>query len=426
MKKSIKVLSLLLIVVICLAILVACNGQTIDKSKYYDDVTKTLQLIKSYEGKSFLTDGIGRATLVTLTDGDTSRFKLESGEEVAIRYYQIDTPESTGNVEKWGKAASLFVKERLLNATEIVLEATKSRAEKDSYGTRYLGYVWYKTADYPTFKLLNLEVVENGFSLNQGNASSNYPYNEYFAKAEKFAREGQLRIHSEDEDPLYSTKPQAITLKDLYENPDVYYNPETESGAKVRFTACLTDLKVSNGGTYTFTAEWIDEDGKSYTINVYAGYSSSPASGMKLGHLYTIIGSVAKHYGDFQVTGILYDNIYGSSRPDEYTIPTQTNYFLRFDSDRAWQTNESSNLYGDVTVVSVTREGTTLTIVGEANQKTTSGYKDTATEFTFKVEVPENYSNTIQAGDTFSTYGYQYVAKSGIITITDYSNIVFN
>ena len=172
MKKSIKILSILLVAVICLAMLVACNNQTFDKSKYYDDVTKTLKLVKSFEGKSFLTEGIGKATLISHTDGDTSRFRLESGEEIAVRYYQIDTPESTGNVEKWGKAASLFVKDRLLSATEIVLEATKTKAEKDSYGTRYLGYVWYKTADYPEFKLLNLEVVENGFSANQGNVSS--------------------------------------------------------------------------------------------------------------------------------------------------------------------------------------------------------------------------------------------------------------
>ena len=426
MKKSIKILSILLVAVICLALLVACNNQTFDKSKYYDDVTKTLKLVKSFEGKSFLTEGIGRATLISHTDGDTSRFRLESGEEIAVRYYQIDTPESTGNVEKWGKAASLFVKDRLLSATEIVLEATKTKAEKDSYGTRYLGYVWYKTADYPEFKLLNLEVVENGFSANQGNVSSSYPYNDYFAKAEKFARENQLRVFSEDEDPLYSTKPQDITLKEFYENTEIYYNPETESGAKIRFTACLVELRVSSSGTYTYTAEWYDEDGERYTINIYAGYSSSSASRMKLGHLYTIIGSVAKHYGDFQVSGIAYDDIYGSSRPDEYTNPVQSNYFLRFDSTRTWRSNDSMNLYGDVTVVSTTLEGTTLTIVGTANQKTQTGYKDTATTFTFKVEVPESFNNTIQAGDTFSTNGYQYEAKSGIITVLSYSNIVFN
>ena len=198
MKKSIKILSVLLILVFCLAFVVACNepdGPTIDNSKYYDEITKTLKLTKSFEGKSFLNDGIGRATLISPTDGDTSRFRLEQGTEVSIRYYQIDTPESTGDVEKWGKSAAFFVKERLKSATEIVLEATESRAVKDSYGTRYLGYVWYKTAD-SDFKLLNLEVVENGFSDNKGYSSSAYPYNDYFAKANNFARKNSLRLYS--------------------------------------------------------------------------------------------------------------------------------------------------------------------------------------------------------------------------------------
>lgn len=427
MKKSIKILSVILVLVICMAVVVACGEKddtpTFDKTKYYDDITKTLTLTKSFEGKSFLSDGIGRATLAAATDGDTSRFRLgDSSVEVAVRYYQVDTPESTGNVEKWGKAASLFVKERLTNATEIVLEATESKAVKDSYGTRYLGYVWYKTADSANFKLLNLEIVENGFSVNKGFISSQYPYNEYFAKAENFAKKNALRVHSQDEDPLYSTDPQDITLKEFYDNTDVYYNPETDSGAKVRFTACLVDLRVASSTTHTFVAEWYDEEGERYTINVYAGYASSPASEMKLGHLYRVVGSVAKHSGEFQVTGIIYDEIFGADRMD-YTAPTQTNYFLRFDSSRAWRSQESMNLYGDVTVVSATLDGTTLTIVGTAQQKNKSGYNSDVKTFTFKVEVPENYNLIMKAGDKFSTNGYQYVANSGEITILNVSNI---
>ena len=284
MKKSIKISSLLLIIVLCLALFVAC-GETnnppsvdepvIDNSKYYDEITSTLKLTKSFEGKSFLSDGIGRAELVSPTDGDTTRFRLEQGTTVSVRYYQIDTPESTGNVEKWGKAAAFFVKERLLSATEIVLEATKDKAVKDSYGTRYLGYVWYKTADSDDFKLLNLEVVENGFSDNKGFVSSEYPYNDYFAKANNFARKNSLRIYSNEDDPMFSTDPEDITLKDFFENTEAYYNIETEVGSKVRFNACLIALERSNSGTHTFIAEWYDEDGKRYTINVYAAYTSS-------------------------------------------------------------------------------------------------------------------------------------------------------
>ena len=427
MKKSIKILSVLLILVFCLAFVVACNepdGPTIDNSKYYDEITKTLKLTKSFEGKSFLSDGIGRATLVSPTDGDTSRFRLEQGTEVSIRYYQIDTPESTGDVEKWGKSAAFFVKERLKSATEIVLEATESRAVKDSYGTRYLGYVWYKTAD-SDFKLLNLEVVENGFSDNKGFMSSAYPYNDYFAKANNFARKNSLRLYSQEDDPMFSTEPEDITLKDFYDNTEAYYNIETEVGSKVRFTACLVELQKSNSGTHTYIAEWYDEEGKRYTINVYAAYSSSSASTMKLGHLYRVVGAIQYYGGKYQVSGINYDVIFGASRMD-YTAPTQMDYFLKFDSDATFITQYSDTLYGDVTVQSATLEGTTLTIVGKAQRRTKDGYAQEEKVYTFKVEVPENYTLTISEGDTFSTSGYQYVANSGVITILSYSNIVLN
>ena len=422
MKKISLILSVILVVAVCLSF-VACD--TVDNTKYYDEITSTLKLTKNYEGKSFLSDGIGKAELVSLTDGDTTMFRLAEGTAVSVRYYQIDTPESTGNVEKWGKAAALFVKERLSNATEIVLEATKNKAEKDSYGTRYLGYVWYKTAD-SDFKLLNLEVVENGFSDNKGILSSEYPYYEYFAKANKFARKNSLRLYSNEEDPLFSTEPEDITLKDFWDNTEAYYNVETDSGSKVRFNACLVDLRVSNSGTHTFVAEWYDESGERHTINVYAGYSSSPASSMKLGHMYRIVGSIQKHYGEFQVSGVLYDTIYGDERMD-YTAPVQRDYFLKFDSSFATGDSYVSQygdfLYGDVTVVSANVEGTTLTIVGTAQKRTKTGYKDEVKTFTFKVNVGENFNNTLKAGDKFSVSGYQYVAKSGEITILNYNDI---
>ena len=479
MKKSYKILSLLLVLVICL-VLVACDQNTgnhdddpvvnpgddpvvnpgddpvvnpgddpavnpgddpavnpgddpavnpgdepiIDNSKYYDEITSTLTLTKSYDGKSFLTDGIGKATLVAHTDGDTSRFRLEQGNiVVSIRYFQIDTPESTGNVEKWGKAASLFVKERLTNATEIVLEATGDRAVKDSYGTRYLGYVWYKTAEDTEFKLLNLEVVENGFSDNKGIMSSEYPYYEYFARANNFARKNGLRLYSNEEDPLYSTDPEDITLKDFWDNTEAFYNEETDSGSKVRFNAVLVDIKVSNTGTHTFVAEWYDEEGNRYTINVYAGYTSSPASQMMLGHMYRVVGSIQYYGGQYQVSGITYNKIYGANRMD-YTHPTQKYYFLKFDSNTTFISQYSDMLYGDVTVVSSTLDGTTLTIVGTAQQKTKNGYAAEAKTYTFKVEVGENFNNTWNEGDKFSVSGYQYVANSGEITVLEYKHIV--
>ena len=100
----------------------------------YDDITKTLKLTKSYSDASkFLTDGIEEVTLQNATDGDTANFKCKySGESVTIRFYSVDTPESTGSVEKWGKSASLYTKKKLESAYALLLEGSKTPPVVDS------------------------------------------------------------------------------------------------------------------------------------------------------------------------------------------------------------------------------------------------------------------------------------------------------
>lgn len=420
-----KLSCLVLALTFCLLSLgLAACGETevADNTEYYDDITNTLKLTKSYDGKSFLTDGIGAATLDSLTDGDTTRFTLVQGDTVTVRYYCIDTPESTGSVEKWGKAASLFVKEKLSAATEIVLEATSTPASHDSYGTRYLGYVWYKTAD-SDFKNLNVELIENGFTESHAINTSAYPYYEYMNKAENFARSIELRIFSKLADPLYSTEPIEMTIKDFWDNTEKYYTEETDSGAKVEFVACLTSLYVSSTQTHTYTAMQYDaETGKTYTISVYCAYASSAASRMEIGHLYRIVGNVQNYYGSFQISGILYDPIFGSSN-SAYTTEVQLDYYLTFDSDLTYNSRYVSTLYTDVTVVSSKVEGTTLTIVGTAYKRTSGGTSDESVTFTFTVPVSEGYNNTYTEGTTFSTAGFQFEKDSHQITLTGISDL---
>lgn len=422
MKKIFSIVIVLaLALTLCLS-LVACN-QVADNTKFYDKVTKTLKLTKDYEGKSFLNDGIGKATVDSHTDGDTTRFKLAQGNIVIVRYYQVDTPESTGNVDKWGRAASNFTKDALNAATEIVLEATASVAQTDNYGTRYLGYVWYKTADYKEFKCLNLELVENGFSYNKGDSTSKYPYNDYFTKAESFARSIKLRMFSALADPLYSTDPVPMTVKEFLDNTDKFFNTDTNSGAKVRVVACLTSLRISDTDTYLFKAmEYDPETGKTYEINVYTGYSTSPASKMEIGHLYDIIGNIQKFNGSFQISGITYNELLELK---DATTVKQENYYLKFDSSVEYSVHYYSTLYGDVTITDTSLNGNTLTIEGTAQQrKSGDTFKDEAETFTFTVKVADNYTNTFDVGDKISVSGIQLVEDSGAITIIDYKDIV--
>lgn len=423
MKKILCLVTVILLMLTCC--LAACNPKSdvADNSEFYDSITKTCKLTKSYVGKSFMDDGIGLAKVEAYTDGDTTRFKTVQGDTVIIRYHSIDTPESTGSVEKWGKSASNFVKSQLLKAEEIVLEATASTPEHDSYGQRYLGYVWYKAEGGTEFKLMNLEVVENGYSDNKGQDTSKYPYNEYFKKAEAFARSIELRLYSKLPDPLYSEDPEPTTIKELIEdlnsdNPR-FYNAEFEAGSKVKVEAYLEDLTVTS--TYMFRAVQYDrETGKSYSFNVYAQYSSANESKMKVGHLYSITGTVDVYNGVYQLKGITY-----STRYDRvgYTKVIQRNYYNIFDSNKSFIDNFSQVLYTDATVVSSSVADGVLTINATAQLRTRDGVKDEVETFTFKVPVAADYVNEFDAGVTFSVSGYQFTADSGIIDIPNYNTI---
>lgn len=427
MKKLISfALCLTLLLALCLVGCGGGQGKVADNTEHLSTITNSCKLTKAYEGKSFLSEGIGEATVAHFTDGDTLTVNLKKeGTSVTIRFHSVDTPESTGGVEKWGKAASLFVKQQLEKATEVVVEATATPAEHDSYGVRYLGYVWYRNSASEQFKNLNLELVENGFSKNTGNDTSKFPYNSYFKKAEEGARNIKLRLFSAKDDPLYSTDPVDVSIKEIYENIEQYYNEEYDSGSKVRFNALLESVTVSpSGGTYTFTAiQYNKETGETYTMPVFAGYASYAASGMKVGHLYRIVGVIQKHNSVLQVSGITYNSIYGENNP-EYTHPVQKDYYLTFSSDFSYDTHYSQTLYSDVTVTEVTNADGVLTIVGTAGLRNKDGGVAEAKTFTFKVNTPEGYQDVIKTGSVFSTKGYQFEANSGIITVINYSDII--
>ena len=127
--------------------------------------------------RDFFVDGIGQVELRNTIDGDTAHFNSvnHSGSEyIKTRFYGIDTPESTGQIQLWGKSASKFTSEKLKNAAAngtIVLSSPAqeySAPQVDSTGSRYLALVWInetvKNADYKDLILLNLWVVQEGYS----------------------------------------------------------------------------------------------------------------------------------------------------------------------------------------------------------------------------------------------------------------------
>ena len=57
-------------------------------------------------------------------DGDTTSFTSYNGlYTVKVRYLAVDTPESTSEIEEWGKSASNFNKEKLKSAKHVIVQS---------------------------------------------------------------------------------------------------------------------------------------------------------------------------------------------------------------------------------------------------------------------------------------------------------------
>ena len=107
-------------------------------------------------------------TVKTFIDGDTVHFNVPTDVMpdgvLKARFLAINTPESTGKIEEYGKAASTFTREKLSNATSILIESDSSGWDKDSTGDRYLVWIWYKTQESDEYRNLNVEILQNGLA----------------------------------------------------------------------------------------------------------------------------------------------------------------------------------------------------------------------------------------------------------------------
>jgi micrococcal nuclease len=109
------------------------EGYSLPTGKVTPPTTKTTPVTGLSLGKKYT------ATLDKCTDGDTANFKI-NGKIYKTRFLFIDTPESTTQVEPFGKEASNFTCTALKKAKKIVLE-TDGKDVYDKYN-RLLGWVW--------------------------------------------------------------------------------------------------------------------------------------------------------------------------------------------------------------------------------------------------------------------------------------------
>ena len=307
-KKLIKILGPVMLSIATVPMVVACGGD--NKHDYVADTKLTVD----YQGKNFIKDGIGRVTLRQAIDGDTAHFYDQDGSTIIKgRFNGIDTPESTGQLQPWGKGASKFTAEKLNNAKTIVLESedpTKA-AVKDSTGTRYLSFVWVSEKEncpFEEMKLLNLWIVQEGWSTAKGIAGSKYANT--FTDADLQAQSLKLHVWSDESDPDFNYADpvecnlQLINEKKIMEAGATEYTDFDWDMQKVSITGIVSAVRGTDCWIeYTFNNELSGNVDKTYGMYIFTMYKSYVPL-LHTGNYVKCTGTITSYMGNYQMVDV--------------------------------------------------------------------------------------------------------------------------
>lgn len=240
-------------------------------------------------------------------DGDTTHFDVPASVSSIIgtsvlkaRYLAINTPESTGLVEPWGKKASNYTKESLQKAVSIIVESDTATWNPDSTGARYMVWVWYKTAEDADYRNLNVEILQAGLAVGSNTLSNSY--GELAMKALNQAKNNKLYVFSSEPDPdFYYGDAFNISLKELKINAEQYKDK------LVKFEGVVT----KRSGVTLYMEEFDAETNMYFGIQVFCGYNvpGSIMKAMSVGNRICMVGTLQYYEtgGYYQISNIQYD-----------------------------------------------------------------------------------------------------------------------
>lgn len=309
MKKMKKYLFSLLVLCLVLSSLAACgnnaNSGDSGSSQNTENAGKGEFVDYAAKVKLDMTSGTAKeeVTVKLFVDGDTTHFYVPNdvmaNGVLKARYLAVNTPESTGKIEEYGKKAAAFTREKLESATSIIIESETATWTADSTGDRYLSWVWYKTADSEDYRNLNIELLQNGLAI--ASNSSNNQYGEVCMDAINQAKEHKLNVFSGEKDPdYYYGEAVELTLKELRTNVESYV------GMDVAFNGVVT----VNSNSTAYVEAYDPETDMYFGMTVYYGYNLSGAGLeiLEVGNEVRIVGSVQYYEagGTYQVSDIEY------------------------------------------------------------------------------------------------------------------------
>ena len=301
-KSSMKLISLLLVLGMAVSLFTACTEKEPEPTAPAH-VDYVAQAKLDMDGPTFKQEVTwGKHSHI---DGDTSHFEVprsfDSSGTVKARYLAVDTPESTGQIEEWGKAASRFTKEKLSAAHSIIIESDDDSWNFDGNG-RYLVWVWYQPNEGDEYRCLNIELLQNGLGASSSASEGRYGTNAVAAIAQ--ASREKLVMFSNEKDPEFPYgEAVSLTLKELRTNAEQY------NGQKVSVEGIIT-----YNSDYTAYIESYDaETDMYYGMQVFYGYNSQLISVLEKGALLRVVGVVTEFYGTYQISDLKYNRM----KPDD-------------------------------------------------------------------------------------------------------------
>lgn len=180
--------------------------------------------ISSSEQEAIL--GLLPATVTYVVDGDTVHVTLIDGKKEKVRFIGINTPESTREIEPYGKKAAAYTQSRL-DGRKVWLELDVQK--RDRYG-RLLAYIWLEKPANDSekevqAKMFNAELLLNGYAQLM-TVPPNIKYVDYFKEYQREAREagrGLWGLSAKDTEDYYVASKRS----------NKFHRPDCEWGQKI-------------------------------------------------------------------------------------------------------------------------------------------------------------------------------------------------
>ena len=315
--KTFKKLFVSLLLSMC-TLVVAVGLTGCNTKEFVDYVKQTKIYSTNWKTSNFIQTGVGIVDYKTSVDGDTVHFEC-NGNLIKARFNGVDTPESTGILEKWGKQAANFTKDKVEAAKTIVLESEPLREdtsspEQDSNG-RYLVWIWLsdrtpEEEDGSELYLLNLSLIQEGFSYTKGADGS--AYSDVVYDADLQAQKFNLHLYSDDKDPLFYEGDAEINELDVYQNTENYV------GAKVHITGIITRTLGDNAYIQKTFVDCEGNEIGTYGLYIFTQYTKYDI--FVKGNELAVTGTLAERYGSYQLINVTYSDIPALKSEDDMKL----------------------------------------------------------------------------------------------------------